>query len=214
MTPSELVTQIRQRYNATGDTFFSDAEIYNLIWQAQNILATETLCIRSLHSGSTVASTQSYSFPAQAISIKRVTYAGAKLEPINFREDDSLTGQNQATTSTGTPAFYYWWNDVIYLRPIPSAVGTINIFSYDYPQEVDATSTLEVPERYHFAIIDFCLEHLSAKDKNYQGANYYGERWREALKNAIVLEARAKTSDSFRHVNDIETLSETFIGTI
>ena len=42
MTPTEIMTRARTRYNAVGDKFFSDAELLDGIYEASMELAIET----------------------------------------------------------------------------------------------------------------------------------------------------------------------------
>ena len=212
MTPTELEEYARQNFNAVGDTFYSQSEIFRHIFNAQMELARETNCIRNVYTTSTAIGTQEYDKPTNCLSIKRVSFNGVKLIPIDMREDDALTGNNAATTATGTPVYYFEWDDSIYLRPVPDAVGTLKIFSFDMPQEVSATSTLDVPERYHHDIADYILARMALKDKNTNLHQYYKALWNEAKDKAVRSERKILRGDAFRAVNDETTLYSTWIG--
>lgn len=211
---SQLLTMARQRINAIGDSFWSDAELYDAIYQAQMDLALETRCIQQVYTSTTVASTQQYSKPTNTITIKRVEYNGYKLEPITMREDDAITLSNAATTSTGVPEYYFEWGDSIYLRPIPSDANTLKIYSINMPQAVSATSTLEVPTRYHLDILHYMIYVMLAKDEQVaQAANYYA-LWEKAKFRAKKFERVRLRNDSSTHMQDPELLPTTIIGTI
>lgn len=212
MTPGQIAEYARQQYNSLNDDFFSDSELYRHIWQAQLILATETNCIRNVYTASTVASQQEYSKPTRCMSIKRITYEGNKLYPIQMREDDALTLNNQSTTATGTPQYYFEWGDSFFLRPIPSAVGTLKIYSFDEPDTVSSTSTIDVPTRYHYAIADYLCMMKAAKDKNFQASNFHQARWEKTVIDAKKFERKALRGDSFAHVINEEELPLTLIG--
>jgi hypothetical protein len=214
MTLTELITMCRQRHNSVGDTFWSDDEIRGLIYAGCNEMAREAKVIEGVYTTSTVVGQQEYSYPTQTISIKRVTYAGAKLQPITFREDDQITGLNAGVTSQGTPQYYAVWNDTIYLRPLPAAVGTLKIFSYNEPQALTSVSTLEIPSQYHADIVSYVLFCMHAKEKNFDGATYWRDEWDERLLRIKVHQRKRLRGDSFTNVNDIDTMGESFIGTI
>jgi hypothetical protein len=214
MTPQEINTAARQRYNAVGDTFWSDDEVYALIYQASLELALEGFLIEQVFSSTTTASQQEYSYPTNAVAIKRITYNGLRLSRIDFRQDDLLTTFNQATTSTGTPQYYVDYNQTIYLRPIPDAAQTLKVWAYVEPQEVTSSSTLEIPSEWHMSIVNFILREMSAKNKNYEGANFYGGLWERDKKRAIEFGQRKKRGDSFAVVTDVDLQPETIIGTI
>jgi hypothetical protein len=212
MTPSQIEATSRNKYNSLGDTFYSSAEIMDLITEACMQLATRALCIERVYQTTTIASTQEYSYPTNVISIKRVTYNGQKLKPITMREDDALTMLNQSTTATGTPQYYFNWNESVYLRPIPDAAQTLQIFGYAEAQPVTSTSALEVPTMFHPDIVNFVVAELCAKDENYKASDRYLERWEAALVKAERWAAKKKRGDAMAAVQDEETLGETILG--
>ncbi len=214
MTPAELTLYARQQYNAVNDTFFSDAEMYNYIYDAEMQLARESFCIRQAYSTSTVADQQEYAKPANSLSIKRITYNGRKLMKISDRDDDSLTLFNQTTTATGTPQYYFEWGSTISLRPVPSDIGTLKIFSYDMPQQVTNTSTLEVPARYHLDLADYILSRMAAKDKNFEAATTFHASWTEKLGKARRDERKLIRGDANTSVVDEESVPVTVIGAL
>lgn len=213
MTPSTLLTRIRQRYNATADNFFSDDEIYSLITDASVEMARETQCIEGLSTTSSVAAQQAYDFPTGAIGIKRITYDGQKVKPITLRDDDAVTGLNQSSTAQGTPRFYWVWNKVYYFRPIPDGVYTIKLWTYKTASEVTSSSTLEIPEEFHMRLIDYALSVMSAKDSNFNAAQYYDERWQKSVGDVRAWVKKYKRTDSFIGVQDENLLVDTYLGT-
>lgn len=212
MTPTQILTAARNKYNAVGDSFYSDDELLHLIYEGSVILATEAKCIERVFSTSTVASQQEYTYPTSLIEIKRITYNGEKLKPVNFREDDSLTLGNAATTSTGTPQYYSIWNETIYLRPIPSAVGTLKIFGCVEPQIPGINSTLEVPSMLHIHLVNYVVSEMCDKDENDRFAQKYMEKFLAGVTSAKRWSQKKKRGDAFAVVQDEESLSETILG--
>jgi len=214
MTSTEVETAAREQYNAVGDTNWSQTEIMRLIYAACLDMARKSLCIEDVFSASTVASQQEYSYPTNVISIKRVTYEGARLEKITFKEDDYLTGRNQATTATGTPTHYAEFNNTIYLRPTPAAVGTLKVFAYVEPQAVTTTSTLEIPTLFHMDLVDFVLSRMYAKDKDFNSAQYFQGMWDKHVIEARKYVRIKSKGDSFAAVQDEEQLGQVGVGYI
>lgn len=202
MTPAELNTYCRQRYNATADTFYSDPEMYTYMYDAAMSLARETFCIRNVYTTSTVIDQREYSKPSRSIALKRVTYEGAKLTKISDRDDDTLTANNEETTQTGTPIAYWEWSSVIDLRPIPVAVGTLKIYSYDQPDVVTVSSTFDVPSRYHMDMSNYVLWMMAMKDKNTTVAGMYKDVWADNKKEIKRQEMKILRRDSFSAVID------------
>jgi hypothetical protein len=212
VTPAEVIEYARQQYASLNDDYFTDSELYRHIYAAEMQLAMQTNCIRNVYTASTVASQQEYTRPTLAISIKRITYEGSRLYPIDMREDDSLTLSNQSTTASGTPQYYYEFGTSFFLRPIPSAVGTLKIFAFCQPDTVSVTSTLDVPGRYHPALADYLCSMKAAKDKNYQASTFHMQKWLGALNEAKKYERKMLRGDAFGHVKDEMELPMTILG--
>jgi hypothetical protein len=213
MTPSELNTAAREEYNAVGDTFFSDASIYNLITKGCNELALKAKMIEAVSTSTTsVSGTQTYSFPTYAFEVYRVEYNGAKLDPIDFRDDD-IVNLYPTTTTTGTPRYYAQWNRTLYLRPIPGTSAlTIKIYSYNYPQAVTSTSTLEIPAVWHWGLVDFVLMNMVAKDQNTSLISYYKSLWDQTVLDAIAWRTKKRRADGPAQVKDEDIARKTYLG--
>lgn len=217
MTPAQIETAARRKYNSSSSSFYSSNEIYDLIYQAELEAAEQCKVIEGLSTAtSTVAGTQSYAFPTNAFEIKRVEYNGAKLKPIDMTQDDSLTLLNSNTTAQGTPSHYWIWNDTIYLRPIPDAVQTLKIYSYNRPAAVtSASQTLEIPVLFHMCIVDFVVAEMMLKDGEAALAQVYLNRWYDRhLPRMEKWVARRKRGDRFNVVKNVDELIGTNIGAI
>lgn len=197
MSPTEIELAARNRYNAVGDSFWGQDELFMLIYDACLDMARECFMIETTYTTSTVASQREYAYPSNTISIKRIEYNNAKLEPISFREDDYVLGYSQDVDSTGTPMYYSIWDETIYLRPIPSAIGTLRIYSYNEPAVVTATSTLEIPTQFHMDIVNYVVSEMCSKDQNYTGAQWFQNKWNNAKLAAKRYARKQKRGDSF-----------------
>jgi hypothetical protein len=196
MTPTELETAARQRYNAVGDNFWSQAEIFTLIYKAQMELASKTFCLPQRYTTTSTAGTDELSVPTLAIAIRRIYYNNAALEPISMEERELILGPNDPSTVTGTPDSYCVEGQTIFLVKTPSASSvTIKIWTFDEPNTVTVTSTLDVPTRYHPAIIDFIVFNMYSKDKRFDLAKWHKDMWDQAVNEAIILEKRRRRAD-------------------
>lgn len=215
MTPSELNTAARQRYNAVDDDFWSDQELYTTIYQGCCEMATEGLVIEQTYQTVSVAGQQEYEYPTNALNIKRITYDGRKLDCITFREDDALTLINAATSATGSPTAYMIWNNIIYLRDIPGTDDlVIKVWANIEPRSVSELTTIEIPTEFHMALVNLLLSEMSAKDKNYQGAAYYRALWEKDLLRAKKFAARKKVGDAFPIVKNVDCLPQGPMGQV
>lgn len=199
MTPQQVNTAIRQRYNAEGDDFFSDAMIWDIIYQAQMVMAQEAFVIERKYSSTSVAGTRELDYPTTAMALRRVEYDGEKILPVSLDEDPKTS----TTEVSGDPREYAIWNNEIILFPTPSTTGdTIVIYTYNEPQAVSDTSTLEVPSEYHLDIIDYGLSILYAKDGNMPMSQYHERRWEKGLERIKRTRAKKKRGDQFVIVRD------------
>lgn len=214
MTPDEILTAARQFHNAVGDDFWSDAELFNHLYFAATRLAKESQCIENRYTTTSVASQQEYAKPTRAIEIKRVEYNGKKLAPIDFRTLDSID-LDTTTTVTGTPQYYYWFDDVLGLHPVPDTASlTIKVYSYDYPAFPSSTSTLEIPVQYHYALVYGVRALMSPKELGHPNTAFYQQEWEDAIYDVVKSERKRKRADTARRVIREEDLPSTQLGYI
>jgi hypothetical protein len=212
VTNASIEQAAREQYNAVSDSFYSQASIITLINKAQQELATKALLIENKTTFATVAGTRAYSYPSNVIAFKRVEYSGAKLDPIDFRDDD-LVNLYPTTTTTGTPRFYSIWDKQIYLRPIPAAVATVTVYVYSEPTIMTlSTETPEVPTQFHLGLTDYILMHMAAKDGNLQLASWHQNIWEKFVKDAIRWKQKEKVTDGFRAVKSEDLARKTVLG--
>ncbi len=195
----DIINDSRQRYNAVGDAFFSDIELMGHVYEAELELSQETDSIEKIYTTSTVIGQREYDYPTNALQIVRVTYNGQRLIPIDFKEDDALTGNREESTFTGTPSTYAIFSDRLFLRPMPDAVQTLKIYTFDSPSELTTTTdSLTTPERYRPFIKDYVLSQMFAKDKNGQMVNYHETRWQRHVNRVKRTEMKREIGDEYR----------------
>lgn len=219
MTPAEIETAARRKYNSSSSSFYSSNEIYDLIYQAELEIARETLMIEGATtiSGGSISGTRTYALPSTLLEVKRVEYDGQKLEPIDFRQDDAATLMNSNTTATGRPQYYTLWNDTLYLRPIPDTSAlVIKLYGYNLPAQItSASQVLEVPKVFHMAIVDYVVAEMATKDQNSATAQLYFDKWYNKHLPAMKSWAqRRRRGDQFAVVKDMDTLADTILGNV
>lgn len=204
MTPLQIETAVKTRYNAVGDSYFPTDMVMDAIYQASMQLALEANVIEQTYSTTSTSGTNEYSFPTTAIAIKKVEYNGKKLFPCSL-DDDPKTS---TTEVTGTPTHYAIWGKELVLFPTPDTSSlTIKVFTYNMPSAVSSTSTLEVPSEYHLAMIDFVLSLFYAKDQNTQMADYHRGLWERSVQRIKRTQAKQKVGDRYFVVRDEYDLS-------
>lgn len=216
MTPTEFITAARRKYNAVGNSFYADAEILDLLYQVEGDLARFALTIEADPdtSTTTVSGTRSYAIPTRAISIFRLTYNGEKLQPISFREDDSLTNREEETTDTGTPIYYSLWGNNVFLRPIPDGAQTLKFYYYREPAVITTSDTIETPVRYHMDMVDGVVSEMMYKDENHAMGDRYRTKFENRMLEARKWQKRRRRGDGFGYVKDEASLDQSIVGII
>lgn len=213
MTPSNIELYARHRLNAVGSKFWTSAEIIeDYLYDACLEIAMKTFCIQNRYTASSVASQQEYTKPTYAMAILRVDYNGSKLKPISFRELDSID-LNTSTTTTGTPQYYYDFDNVFGLFPVPDTSSlTITVHTYDEPAAITVNSTLQIPTRYHGFLVTGVAYRMARKELGHPMIAEFGSRWLSELERIKETERAIKNKDGFNVVLMEENLPNTILG--
>jgi hypothetical protein len=200
MTPSEIV-------------------IGTYLYMAALELAQETLCIENRYTTTSVASQQEYAVPSRMLAVKRVTYDSQKLKPISRLQLDSID-LNTNTTVTGTPQYYFNFDDVFGLYPTPdSSSKTIKIWSLDEPDVPTSTSTLEIPTQFHGYLVIGTAYYMAMKELGHPHMRMLEHQWNSPgnPNNCIkktLRSMRKRNQDQMQRVTLEEDQPGTFIGMV
>lgn len=216
MTLTQFVDYVRNRHNASGDSNWSDSEIYSLITgRCNEVLSIIGLIEGTDTSTTTVASTQAYSLPSNTITIKALLYNGELLQPISFKEWEEE--KSSGSTPTGTPKTYVVWNSQVLLIPTPDAANTLTFYIEKLHPLIDgsAQSTIDLPAVLHYRLADGVICDMAAKDMNQQMMTFYEQKWNQAhipsfYRYAFLRKRRGR----MRVVKDADTSINTDYGVI
>ena len=210
---SDLIANSRDSYNGTDDTFFTDTYLYQWLTDGCNSIARRSFCIEATSTDVTVASQADYDYPDDCIAIKRITVDGKKVQLITKREYDVITLTGQTSDTTGQPVFYTDFNNVISFFPIPSTADLDIVFDYfsDQPSLIEG-STVLVPYQFQLGLVDYVLSKMYQKDKDFNSATYYDNRFEKTIREAIAYMQKKKRTDKFAQVQSEELLINTIYG--
>ena len=217
MTPAQLLATIRNQVYETEAAFYTDAEIYSYMWQAEQEIARVIRCTETVDSStSTVADTEYYSLPSNAEYVYRVEWDGKKLKKIDFTDRDTVDfNQYGSTLDTGRPTFYYLWGNQIGLYPVPDQVKVIKFYYYAIPTVIDENSTaLTIPSWLGQYIVDYALYRMYAKDQDDGRASFHRQQWEANLIRAQQSWSKRQSTDNYYVVRDTENYPETELGII
>ena len=164
-------TLIRKKLGESTAAFWTDVELNTWIDDGCDDLAFRAKCIKTNGKMTTVTSTMEYALSTyypNLLSITEVYYyldgsTWDKLEPTNRTElDEEEPGWKSA--ASGTPDRYYWDKEAdvlgFYVKPNATNAGTNYAEVYYNKKHIDITddtSTIDIPEPLHNAIIDYVV---------------------------------------------------------
>jgi hypothetical protein len=90
----------------------------------------------------------------------------------------------------------------------------LEIFTFNEPQVITATSTLEVPTHFHLDLVYFICAAMAMKDSNEKVHQMYEQKWQSTLMKAKKWARLNKRSDSFTNVQDEEHLIGGYLGLV
>ncbi len=204
MTPSELETLVRNRFNALNDTFFSSSEIISYIYDAEEEIAVEFDLIEKSATDTTVEGQRNYDFPSDAYKIKTVLVDDKTVDLMSLKEGEDSEIWDDATN--GTPEKYYIIDKIIYLDPPPDTAGqTITIYYYALPSNPATSSSIDIPSEYHRRLVSKILADMYGKDQNQQMMSYYMNKWINVDKSWIAsVKKRGRIGGGYRSVRIVE----------
>lgn len=214
MTLDQILLACREQHNAVGDDNWGTQEIYTLITKRCNRVLSVIGLIEAYATDTSVASTQAYDFPANAVSIKEVQYKYDRLKQISFREWDLY--RSDSGTTEGLPDKWVKWNKQIYLVSTPDTSGdTIRIYYTKWHPYIDGITqtTVDVPEELHDAIIDGVIGDMFVKDLNVNMAKFFEDKWQNVhVPRMYQWKQERDRGAGFATVADADTLNLTELG--
>jgi hypothetical protein len=201
---SDALTNCRRQLNETTAAFWSDAEIYGYLSEAERLLAGKIggYQVRTAHT--TVTGTSTYTMPAGCLRIDRVTYDGKKLKGANFRDRDFLDGTDYGSTlQSGKPEIYIPFGSEISLFPVPDDAKTLQWFFRKTPTRItNATAFTIQEETLQEMLPDYAIWKCSLKDQELARADRHKQAWDQNLTMAASIWSDRETQDTISHVRD------------
>lgn len=185
-TLTTLQTNVRRRLDESTAAFWADADLTQWINEAARDIARRSETLQASTTINSVAGTQEYTLPTNALRIYRVEYRpdGATatqtipLEYRDFNSMDSVWWSRQAV-DRGTPYCFTMWGFpptltlVLFPLPATSVTAAIKVYYYRLPAAASSGSdTVDVPEGWFDLIEDYCEFSALRKDRD--------PRWQEA----------------------------------
>jgi hypothetical protein len=216
MQPSEVLSSIRSQLYEASEGFWTDAELYGYMGQAEHELALQIRCTQAQTTTTSTSSMSMYTAPADAMYIDRVTWDRVKLKKIDKTDYDALQRVAYGGIYTiGRPMHYYQYGDQIALWPTPSYSAPI---VWDYTQVPAAitslTTAFTVPVHFHNIIQDYVLWRAFAKDQDDKRTAFYSNEWKQGLIRAASFWNTRNGADFYRVVKEEDSYRNVELGMI
>lgn len=139
-----------------------------------------------------VVDQQAYDLPAYTLSIQSVVFHDTDGTRIPLSRESVADTIARDIGASGTPVAYAVDDESLYLRPAPNTAGTIRFWRYLRPAPIATTdSTDEVPysDDYATALEYYVYKRAFEQVNDWQSANEYAVRYKEALEDVMAQEA-------------------------
>lgn len=190
MNSGEIVLAVQRQFGDDSGIQITATDILRWINQAGIDIARKTGCVLDHKETTSVANDGSYSLPDDCINVRRVTYSDEVLLQTTMEvADQDWTTRDKSPQVSGTPQYFYIWNNILYVYPVPStsSTGILDIWYARIPAAVtDATAqTLEIPAKFHEMIVRYCLSRAKELNDEYDVAKLVMNDY-----NDMVLDAK------------------------
>lgn len=214
MDSSEALTSVRRNLNETTAAFWSDAEIYGYLSEAERLLASRIGGYQVNTTHTSVTGTSAYSRPDGCLRIDRVTWNGKKLRKATYRERDFMDGTDYGSTlQTGNPEMYIEWGTQIVLFPVPDAAQSIQYFFRKNPTRItNATAFTIQEESLQEMLPDYAIWKCSLKDGEINRADRHKQAWDQNVQLAYSIWSDRENQDMIPHVRDEDEFAGGMLG--
>jgi hypothetical protein len=167
VTLAELITDLRKRLDDAieGDddstSFWTNEELTTWLNEANLRLAQMLEDIEAIDTQDIVGEQANYDLPSDFLRMVRVTYNSLPLNPIDFMRLAQYESEGSPTTAeSGTPGYWYIWNNDVYIYPVPAAAlaGGLKLYYYKTPATLENDDDIpdHAPQYHHLLPLYVC----------------------------------------------------------
>lgn len=171
----DVANRVKRTFGDEGGIQITDSDIIQWVndGQLQISVDNEDL-LETVGSASIVANQADYAVPTNLNVLRSLMYDNRRLRALSFAEfNEYLDGFKKPTNENpfgaGTPEVFMVYGGTITLFPAPANALTDGLRLY-YSRHPDSVGTLAdsltVPERYHTAVMEYCLKRAYELDEN------------------------------------------------
>lgn len=182
LTVLDVKTRVKRKFGDESGVQLNDADIIRMINDAQRKIASRNDSIlEKSATADTAAGVQEYSFPADMLKLKGLSYKGTGETAYRpMRGMQSLTEMNMYidgwdadTSSRGVPGVFAVHAGKFLVYPIPqdTIVAAFKVYYCRKPTDmVSDSDVLDLPELYHTIVVDSVLQDAYEMDEDWNAA--------------------------------------------
>jgi hypothetical protein len=182
----DVANRVRRTFGDEGGVQIQDADILRWVNDAQlQISSDNEELLETVATSDIVLGQADYTTPTNMNVLRSLMYNNFRLRGLSFAQFNEYIDGFKATTSqggygNGTPEVYMVYGGTITLFPTPNQNITagLRIYYSKHPASVGTLADgLGVPDRYHNAVVQFCLQQAYELDENADMAVLKGQQF-------------------------------------
>jgi hypothetical protein len=216
MTPSSILSRVRDQLVEATASFWTDAELYRYMSDAESEINNMVECYQLTGTAAAATGTSAYTLPTDCVTVTRLTYDGVPLKLVSQRERSNLDQPGYGSTvQTGDSTHWYMYGGMAYLWPVPSRAPTIKYWYVAEPVDIStASSSFSVPQQFQNAIQDYVLYRAFTKDQDQGKAEWHKREFMQAMMDLKSREQRRRWAGGFPKVIDSDKAYSTYDGIV
>jgi hypothetical protein len=183
MIVSDVITRVTRQFGDEANVQIDNADIIRWIndsvrdFSVQNDLTQATGTINS------VVDQNSYTFPADLLSMRSIYYDSQKLQFYKRTEyDEYINKVDPLEEQSGTPILYTRWGTEFLLYPKPDSIKQIKMRYLQRPTEVTVEGdTVPLPLEYHNRVVEYCLQQAYQTDEDWDASTQMSSQLSDGL---------------------------------
>lgn len=187
MLVTDIKIRVKRQFGDEAAIQIQDEDIFRWITDAQlEIIRQNESLLQTTAVASTIVDQDEYTLPTDLMTLHSVKYNNFTLKGMNLVDfEEHIDGSDSRDNFTnGTPQVYYVWAGKFTLFPRPDTALTngLKIYYTKKPNPVASdTDSLSVPEQYHNAIVNFCLQQAYELDEDWEASGNKASQMQEDL---------------------------------
>jgi hypothetical protein len=208
------LSSVRNQIFEASAAFWTDAEIYGYLSDAEYLLASEVNCTQVIDTSiTTIIGTQEYAMPATIMRIQRLLWDTVKMKAIDLTQLDSIQYPTYGgSTVTGNPVYYYLYASLIGFYPIPASAAAVKIYGMKRPTAVSAAQqSFTIPDELIPYLDDYVLYRCYLKDQDGK-ADVHLALWNKNIEKAKSAWSDDRFFDQYLQPKDTWADNNTDLG--